>query len=652
MMLLLRVLLIGFVLIVFACKDASTQIDGAWNFVPGRLLQPTEFANSPSVPVQLPHYWSSNSDDSVGTYQQEFILPDTVNTWTIWVPEQSQTYHLFVDSQLVASKTLGDTCIVLPRKKSVLLTMQVKGFLHGYSGFVSHLIIGQQEALRGRIDRIMLIDMLIIGALFFIGIYQFILFLHRRRLSYMALCLHCILWAMSFFAFGTEGRISLLFFPNLTLEHLYKLEMIPVILIAPLLIAFVSDAFSATLPYWFLRLVFAVGVLATTSFIILPARIMGGWFLDFCHVFALLGTFYSLRALILAFRKKLVGRWALLFAMVVFGVCGINDILYEMRWIQTGYTLQYGTLLLVLCFAFILSKQYAHAMQTEKENETLRQTLARQAEFTNQVSRIQWQLEHILNAIEQPVLTFRESGEILYANKASLDLVGAVSFEVGIQVSSWLREIPTSLGEQDLHLLHRKGSIIPRRTQVRNVTVGDESLVLCVFALDLNEQTQEILAKVNHKDFEGYLDTVRQAYALKESRKDSRLSSAIRNLEDTFAELHRITKPPENEWHQMATLSIQVMQNAIRLWSAIYPEKGKVELARESGLWKVYMNRDGWERTQTLDRYLSIHTFPTQPRWAKVIDTAEFVLATPSLGDHPIRKELVKSLEEFKHLNV
>jgi two-component system sensor histidine kinase ChiS len=50
-------------------------------------------------------------------------------------------------------------------------------------------------------------------------------------------------------------------------------------------------------------------------------------------------------------------------------------------------------------------------------------------------------------------------------------------------------------------------------------------------------------------------------------------------------------------------------------------------------------NRDGWERTQTLDRYLDIGTFPLRPAWAKIMKTAEFVLATGT-GDSVLRSRL------------
>jgi hypothetical protein len=53
--------------------------------------------------------------------------------------------------------------------------------------------------------------------------------------------------------------------------------------------------------------------------------------------------------------------------------------------------------------------------------------------------------------------------------------------------------------------------------------------------------------------------------------------------------------------------------------------KGKIELAEESGLWRVYMDRSSLQ-TRTLDKYLLVETLPRNPRWRDVVRTAEYVL--------------------------
>jgi hypothetical protein len=73
-------------------------------------------------------------------------------------------------------------------------------------------------------------------------------------------------------------------------------------------------------------------------------------------------------------------------------------------------------------------------------------------------------------------------------------------------------------------------------------------------------------------------------------------------------------------------LGAALLNLALELWVE-ETGKTKVDLARESGLWKVYMDADGWERTQTLDRYLDLLTLPSRPRWRQVTRTVSFVLA-------------------------
>ncbi|OIO01433.1 MAG: hypothetical protein AUJ49_07820 [Desulfovibrionaceae bacterium CG1_02_65_16] len=89
-------------------------------------------------------------------------------------------------------------------------------------------------------------------------------------------------------------------------------------------------------------------------------------------------------------------------------------------------------------------------------------------------------------------------------------------------------------------------------------------------------------------------------------------------------------------------LAVEAMRAALACWTAATGlDKG--ELAARSGLWNAYMERDGYLRTQTLDKYLSLETLPKRPRWRSVIDTMEFVLAACP-ADLPGRLELQKLL--------
>jgi len=74
-------------------------------------------------------------------------------------------------------------------------------------------------------------------------------------------------------------------------------------------------------------------------------------------------------------------------------------------------------------------------------------------------------------------------------------------------------------------------------------------------------------------------------------------------------------------------LIVDLMNRTIHYWVES-TGRTKADLAEESEIWRVYPDRNGWRRTQTLDKYLDIHTLPKSPRIAQVLQTAYYVLKT------------------------
>ncbi len=96
-------------------------------------------------------------------------------------------------------------------------------------------------------------------------------------------------------------------------------------------------------------------------------------------------------------------------------------------------------------------------------------------------------------------------------------------------------------------------------------------------------------------------------------------------------------------------VGVRVMTQSLDYWRK---ETGltKFDLAKKSNVWKVYINPNGFKRTQTLDKYLDQEQFPKNPRWPHVYQTANFVLSFCKASTK-LRLELKKSfakLKEFK----
>ncbi|MDE1148607.1 MAG: hypothetical protein PW843_18650 [Azospirillaceae bacterium] len=95
---------------------------------------------------------------------------------------------------------------------------------------------------------------------------------------------------------------------------------------------------------------------------------------------------------------------------------------------------------------------------------------------------------------------------------------------------------------------------------------------------------------------------------------------------------------------------VDVMTLTLDFWHHA-KRKGKIELAEESGLWRVYMDRSSLQ-TRTLDKYLLVETLPRNPRWRDVVRTAEFVLRhcpDPGAERDGVRESLGRLKQHLRH---
>ncbi len=93
---------------------------------------------------------------------------------------------------------------------------------------------------------------------------------------------------------------------------------------------------------------------------------------------------------------------------------------------------------------------------------------------------------------------------------------------------------------------------------------------------------------------------------------------------------------------------VDVVNKSLTCWQ-YGTGKGKVELAEESQVWSVYLEKSGSFTTRTFDKYFSLSTLPKRPHWRHVLTTAFFVLeATEASNPHYL--PLKAAVEELQQL--
>jgi hypothetical protein len=103
--------------------------------------------------------------------------------------------------------------------------------------------------------------------------------------------------------------------------------------------------------------------------------------------------------------------------------------------------------------------------------------------------------------------------------------------------------------------------------------------------------------------------------------------------------VHNVSSIETND----AELANRIMLLVIQLWKK-KTGKTRIEFAQQSGLWKIHIDANGWQRTQTLDKYLDVQKVPKNPRWKTIIESAEYVIALGCCDD-----QLEKELKNLLH---
>jgi two-component system sensor histidine kinase ChiS len=299
---------------------------------------------------------------------------------------------------------------------------------------------------------------------------------------------------------------------------------------------------------------------------------------------------------------------------------------------------------------------------TLRENLSLRQELEERKASERELRLVQRRLSTILDSIDEAVLAVNEAEEIAFCNRPCEVLLGHRAEELlGRPFHELLRDPAAVAGalrrgldgevspELGLFTLARSdGTDCRVQGYLTHFEVDDEPVCLLILRelaptqdAAAGRSVQQSLAAVERigqsrarlhsiqRSFDGVLPLVEQGHPgfLRELETiDEALESIGRDL---------LQGEPPTSRRQLA---VEVMTCALDCWTQI-TGLTRADLARQSGLWTTYTNLDGWERTQTLDRYLQLRTFPQRPAWARVMRTAEFVLATAS-GETALRSRL------------
>lgn len=377
--------------------DGPVNLDGEWEFYWKQLLKPADFLYGKKLQLtdymKVPSRWNNYKlpgdkkigEDGYATYRLKIITSELDGLNVLKITLHHIAYKLYVNGKLVlengeVGKNKNETVPqTLPRVKNITnrgffieLIIQISNFHELYGGISTNIIFGKEESIRNSNFWESILNAIVIGAIFIIGLYHIILFIQRRKdKASLFFAFLCILIVLRIFC--TTRYIYIMFpFPNIILSSSFiKLEYITVYLGAPLFLTFLKKIFEKELNTKILRFFQAIGIVFTFIVSISPIKFITIISKIPLLTILILEIIYGVFSVSLATYRKKTEALLVLTGLFFVAVTTGNDLLYNIGAIRSIFMVHYGFFIFIFFHSLIISHLFSRTYKNveKKVNE-------------------------------------------------------------------------------------------------------------------------------------------------------------------------------------------------------------------------------------------------------------------------------------------
>ena len=276
--------------------------------------------------------------------------------------------------------------------------------------------------------------------------------------------------------------------------------------------------------------------------------------------------------------------------------------------------------------------------------------------MTDQVRMRTNDLQRLLDLDENALMCFDHDNDAVYFNAGATSLFGYASDEI-IDLDSAdlfvddINQLISDAGAADdsqhhgmhfrLGCKHKDGHVFHCDASINRVDVLEQSGI--AIALNAALDNELITSTRSYQRLDAVEETLSSLLTFAKESPGS--VPGLINLGMAQSGDNEIDEQKSKLREQV----VKVMNMSLSCWEREF-NKTKLDLAEESGLWPVYIDKST-PTTRTLDKYLNIDSCPKNPRSQRAIDTAEFVLRNMAekVADEKCA-ELKQALETFRQL--
>jgi len=342
--------------------NGTIQLSGEWEFYYGQLLDPNDFNNENSYTVKdfikVPQSWTKQSgkkysENGFATYRLIILSKDTVTPVILANQRIFTAYKIWLNGELL--NEVGETAKTKQEYKpdlELLLTVpvylknkneliiQVSNFYDRRAGILNPIRIGEVETFFSSKILELIIIVSVLSIIFIISIYHFILYLFRRT-EYSNLIFSILAFLLVILGLvGNDTMLKNILNPGfITITRLFHLiiSLYPALISLFFYILFKKEVNKRLL---YFTLIFS-GILVIFSLFfdigLVRKHIMVK--IIFIFIVSVYFVFYSLPKAIINKRQGAI--WAF-FGMLFLFIANINDNLFALDYLKTGYFGIYG----------------------------------------------------------------------------------------------------------------------------------------------------------------------------------------------------------------------------------------------------------------------------------------------------------------------
>lgn len=341
-----------------------------------QLIDPARDYSDSAGFESLPFVWRAKDGVTHGSYQFKLEGLEKGKAYGFYLLEVFTSYEIFIDGVSIA--TLGKPNVVpeltVPESKpqSVIFTansdsanvvIHVASHSSHLIGLWQKTVFGPMELVQAYEVKAKVSDAFVNGAIFFMTIFLWILYLIMRedKAIYFFALASTFVTVKSLYSGQQLGFVS---YPLIGYGIGMRIAYLMVPAIAITFMAFAGECFKSMSNARLQKAFYNISYIQIAAILLLPQRIYQETFAIY-QVLIILGAILVLTWALRAMKAGTEGADVYTLGYVVFFATAINDILYSMLIIQTGYYLSFGLFVLIMTQAAVLALRMRRAIKTE-----------------------------------------------------------------------------------------------------------------------------------------------------------------------------------------------------------------------------------------------------------------------------------------------